>query len=550
MQSSDSDLLQKYAHENCEEAFASLISRHLNMVYTAALRQIRSHQLAEEIAQSVFIDLSRNAKKLRPDSLLSAWLYQITRRTAVDVLRRESRRQAREQLAVQLADMNAAESEWAGIEPLLDEAMESLSQHDREALLLRFFENKTLREVGATFGTSEDAAQKRVSRAVEQLRHFFTKRGAAVSGIGLGALLSANAVQAAPVALAATISSAAALSAAAISPASLAVKTIIMTTSQKIIIATVAAVAVSAGVYQAVLIQDLNKQVTQLKQEQKPLLAQVEQLRTERDEATAQLSSAQKQIETAHKEAAAVPKLRGDVSRLTALSKTMAAGGTNNDKLMKMMNDPNFKKAMTQNMMGGIATLYASLLKEMKLTKDEEKKFIDLLGADMGKNMEMGMKVLNGGDKKELVAARAADQKQLNEDLKGLLGEERFAQYQQFGEARPYHAIVDGFQKDLAEENAMTKEQSDQMFQIVFAESKAVQPAVKDDPESIRSNELIERQLERKRKASENILAKAATVLNPAQLKAFAEYQNRQFDQMKVSLEMSKAFMTGADEKK
>src|SRR5205085_2624864 len=99
------ELLEQYK-EGSEEAFAALVHRYLDLVYSAALRQVRSPQFAEEVAQSVFTDLSMNARRLKPDTVLSAWLYQVTRRTAVDVVRRESRRQAREQLAVQLSDMN------------------------------------------------------------------------------------------------------------------------------------------------------------------------------------------------------------------------------------------------------------------------------------------------------------------------------------------------------------------------------------------------------------------------------------------------------------
>src|SRR5438552_4883884 len=97
--------------------------------------------------------------------------------------------------------MNATATDWAQIEPLLDEAMHALDATDRAAVLLRYFENKSLREVGVTLGTSDDAAQKRVSRAVERLREFFAKRGITMGASGLGLVISANAVQAAPVGL-------------------------------------------------------------------------------------------------------------------------------------------------------------------------------------------------------------------------------------------------------------------------------------------------------------------------------------------------------------
>src|SRR2546426_10118891 len=137
------DLLRQYDRQKSEEAFATLVRRHLDLVYSAALRQVRSPQLAEEVAQSVFTDLSRNAARLKSDTVLTAWLYQVTRRTAIDVVRGEARRQLREQLAVELTDMNTHPSTWLQIEPLLDEAMESLDAGERSAILLRFLENRS-----------------------------------------------------------------------------------------------------------------------------------------------------------------------------------------------------------------------------------------------------------------------------------------------------------------------------------------------------------------------------------------------------------------------
>src|SRR5262249_16073295 len=176
----DLELLERYAKEGSEDAFAALVHRHLDLVYSAALRQVHSPQLAEEVAQSVFTDLSRSARRMKPDTVLTAWLYQVTRRTAVDVVRRDSRRQLREQLAVELTDIHAHPSLWSQIEPLLEEAMENLDPVERTAILLRYFEERSLREVGQRLGTSEDAAQKRVSRAVERLREFLSQRGVTV----------------------------------------------------------------------------------------------------------------------------------------------------------------------------------------------------------------------------------------------------------------------------------------------------------------------------------------------------------------------------------
>src|ERR1043165_2827764 len=169
----DLELLHDYARHKSEEAFTALVHRHLNLVYSAALRQVRSPQLAEEVVQSAFMDLARQAPQLAPDTVLTAWLYQVTRRTAINVVRREARRQIREQVASELTAMNAPGNDWTHVEGILDEAMDALDDTDRTAVLLRYFENKSLREVGQLLGATDNAAQKRIGRAVERLREFF-----------------------------------------------------------------------------------------------------------------------------------------------------------------------------------------------------------------------------------------------------------------------------------------------------------------------------------------------------------------------------------------
>jgi RNA polymerase sigma factor (sigma-70 family) len=202
-------LLGRYVRQNAEDAFAEIVRRHLGLVHSAALRQVRSPQLAEEVAQSTFIKLARNARQLAPETILTAWLYQVARREAIDVVRREARRQLREQIATEMNAIRAGASDWAQVEPLLDEAMDALDQTDRAAVLLRYFENKSLREVGESLGTSDDTAQKRVSRAVDRLRDFLAKRGVTSGAAGLSLLISTHAVQAAPAGLVTTITTAA-----------------------------------------------------------------------------------------------------------------------------------------------------------------------------------------------------------------------------------------------------------------------------------------------------------------------------------------------------
>jgi RNA polymerase sigma factor (sigma-70 family) len=247
MSDTDLQLLARYTRQHADDAFAELVRRHLDLVFSAALRQVRSPQLAEEVAQSAFTDLARQAHRLAPDTILSAWLYQVTRRTAIDVVRREARRQLREQVACELTAMNTTLADWTHIEPILDEAMQALEEDDRTAVLLRYFENKSLREVGQALGTNEDTARKRVGRAVGRLRDFFAQRGITIGASGLVIAISANAVEAAPAGLAVTISAAAALAGKSLATAATATKAIAMTTLQKTLITVILTLSVGSG---------------------------------------------------------------------------------------------------------------------------------------------------------------------------------------------------------------------------------------------------------------------------------------------------------------
>jgi RNA polymerase sigma factor (sigma-70 family) len=214
MMSDDMTLLREYAGCNSEEAFAALVSRHVNLVYSVALRQVRDPHLAEEITQAAFIILARKAKSLGPETILPGWLCRTARYVSANALTTQHRRQRREQEAFMESTLNsgcdapsqpADENVWRQIAPLLDDALARLGQKDHDALVLRFFENKSLGEVGAAIGASEDTARMRVNRALEKLRKFFTKRGVRSTAETIAGTISANSVQAAPAALAKSV---------------------------------------------------------------------------------------------------------------------------------------------------------------------------------------------------------------------------------------------------------------------------------------------------------------------------------------------------------
>jgi RNA polymerase sigma factor (sigma-70 family) len=247
----DSVLLKEYVEHGSEEAFATLVARHVNKVYSIALRHTRNAHQAEEITQAVFVILTRRSRQLGKRVILAGWLCRTARLSAMTFVRSETRRTRREQEAHMQNLLSESESEiWPRIAPLLDAAMAGLSQADHDAVALRFFDGKSMREIGAALGASEDAVKMRVNRAVEKLRIFFTRRGIVCSAAVLTTAISANAVQAAPTGLAVTISTAATLSGTAIATTATttATKAIAMTTVQKTLAAGIVAVAVAAGV--------------------------------------------------------------------------------------------------------------------------------------------------------------------------------------------------------------------------------------------------------------------------------------------------------------
>src|SRR5207249_4905717 len=204
----DAQLLRRYAEAGSESAFGELVSRHIDLVYSAALRQVGGDaHLAQDVTQIVFADLAGKARAVSHHGVLTGWLYQATRYAASKVVRTERRRANREKEAVAMRELSS-DANWERLGPVLDEAMSRLGAKDRDAVLLRYFERKELRAVGDALGTSEEAARKRVSRALERLRRYLTTRGVTLSAAMLATALTGNAVQAAPAALAGAISAA------------------------------------------------------------------------------------------------------------------------------------------------------------------------------------------------------------------------------------------------------------------------------------------------------------------------------------------------------
>ena len=202
-QTHDSELLHRYVVDGSEDAFSVLVRRHVNLVYSVALRHTGNPSQAEEITQAVFVILARKAHSLREGTVIPGWLHKTAWFAADNFRKTEIRRKNREQEAYMQSLLNEPESNtWAQIAPLLDTALAGLSDQDRNAIVLRFFNGHRLSEVATALGVSEEAAKKRVGRALEKLRHFFIQRGVVLPAAVLITAISTYSVQAAPAGLA------------------------------------------------------------------------------------------------------------------------------------------------------------------------------------------------------------------------------------------------------------------------------------------------------------------------------------------------------------
>jgi len=204
----DSELLRRFVDQRQQEAFAQLVRRHVNLVYAAALRHVRGDRhRAEDITQEVFIDLARKAAALAHHPSLAGWLYSSAHFAAVNAIRREQRRKAREKEADMIPAPDgspANETDWEQIRPLLDDALQELEEHDRQPVVLRFFGQQTFAAIGEQLGLTENAAQKRVERALDQLNAALTRRGVTSTSVALGVVLTQAGVSA-PASLAASV---------------------------------------------------------------------------------------------------------------------------------------------------------------------------------------------------------------------------------------------------------------------------------------------------------------------------------------------------------
>lgn len=266
----DAELLRRYADTHAEEAFTELVSRHLPLVYSAAVRQLKDPDRARDVAQLVFLEVARQASRLRTHPAFGGWLHTTTFRLARRALRDDRRRERREQEAYAMQELDRDTDPADAPDPrrwkdVIDEALQELRDSDRTAVILRHLEGRSLREVGDSLGIGEDAARMRVQRALERLQTLLTRKGCAAAGSTLVADLAAHGLEAVPAGLAAEVVGGA-VSGAATTLLGTATGTSLVMTMKAPLVATAAAVLVVAGplVYWNYRLAHVRTQIEQL----------------------------------------------------------------------------------------------------------------------------------------------------------------------------------------------------------------------------------------------------------------------------------------------
>jgi RNA polymerase sigma factor (sigma-70 family) len=308
-------LLGQYIKEGSEQAFAQLVTQHIDLVFSTAVRRLGGDtDLAQDLVQIVFTDLARKAGRLPQEVVLAGWLYRHTCFTASKMIRGNRRREAREKKVVEMNALNEnPDPSWEQVAPFLDEAMQHLGACERDAIVLRYFERHDLHAVGAALGMTEEAARKRVTRALEKLRGYFARRHVTLSASALGSMLALQAVTSAPAGLALGVAGPATAAAVAASGAALTFFKIMTITRFKLVVGG-AILATSMAI--PLIVQ--HQTIQRLQRENSALrfpLAELEQLQTD-NQRLGKLETDAQELERLRKNQIELMRLRGEIGAL------------------------------------------------------------------------------------------------------------------------------------------------------------------------------------------------------------------------------------------
>ena len=468
----DATLLARYARDRSEEAFAELVRRHLTLVYSAALRRTDgdAHR-AKDVAQIVFTGLARDAAPLSRHQALAGWLYAATRNAAIDLLRAERRWPEREKKAHLMEEISSSPeipADWEQLRPVLDDAMEELDERDREAVLLRFFEGQPFASVATALRLTEDAARKRVDRALEKLGALLQRRGITSTGGALAVVLANQVSVAAPASLAASITAAAMAGAGAATGASVAgaAGIFIMSTAKIVtgITAVLALVGIGSAVYQA--------------RASREAAAAVASVTAERDALRARIAALEKRVQQSDTSLAVTQKEVGAAPKPTE-PPAPSKGGSQNSTLDFVLQHPETHAAFIEQNVLRAKVRYDGLFRKAGLSAEQQERVLSLLKEARATSLDMlvGLRTqgfdLGNNENPEAVTkmmsktGREAMQRR-EAGLRAVLGDGGFAAFKQYTGTIPHRNVAEQMAGQLYNtDEPLTAQQADRLVEIL-----------------------------------------------------------------------------------
>jgi RNA polymerase sigma factor (sigma-70 family) len=551
-------LLAEYAENGSEAAFRELVARYIDLVHSAAVRLVNGDtHLAEDVTQTVFADLARKARALSRDVMLGGWLHRHTCFIASKTLRSERRRLARERQAVEMnATEDHAAANLAQVAPVLDEAINQLGAEDRAAILLRFFEQNDFRSLGAALGSNEDAARKRVQRALVKLESLLKRRGVTLSVTALGTVLATQALTAAPAGLAASISTAALAGAATGGATSWTLLNIMSMTKLKVGV-------VSAIVIAGASVPWIAQHRTQnaLRAANETLLQQsqqIAQLASENERLSNRLARATTPAPSANGPSPELLRLRGEVGRLrqqNAAEKSASKAKTDGPSALSgATSNPEMWKVIRDQQKGGMTMVYKAFAKRLELPAEQVDKLNDLHADHVMENLDRITEALrarkNGEEINQIFAEQEAA---LLEKARALLGEEGFAQYQEYNRNLTSHLTAEQFKGQFSGDKAVKEEKSKQLYQLMQDETQrtlanAGLPADFQTVPSLNfrnfaSESEAEKNLMLLDGIYERVAAQSAAFLTPEEIAKFDEFRVKAINGNRLALTMNRKLM-------
>ncbi len=548
-------LLAQYAETGSEAAFREVVTAYLNLVYSTALRLVnRDSHLAEDVTQRVFADLAKMAGSLSKDVMVGGWLHRHTCYIASKTMRGEQRRQARELTAALMNELDQpSESEIAALSPVLDEAINKLGSVDRDAIVLRFFEQRDFKEVGAALGSNEEAARKRVNRALDKLRATLERRGVTLSTVALGTALSASALTAAPAAMVVGITSSAIATAAAGGGTALTILHLMSIT--KFQAGVIAAVAIALTV--PLVVQ--HQTATKLRAENESLRAEaqrVDSLTKDNERLSNQLAAIRQPTPALNKDQTReLMRLRGEVGALrkTTDEAVAAAEKSSEPPLTGITGNPEMNKMLRDQQKLGLSAIYKGFSNREKLAPEKTDELNNLLADHVMTNIAHITSILREGKSpQEMDKIFTQQEAETKEQVKKLLGDEAYGKYEEYNRTLISYLTAQQFKEMIPGDKARKDEVAKQLYDLMEQEKQKVLAARGLSPDyqtvptlnfrNIASEEEGERNIQLLDSIYEQVQSNAA-FLKPEELEKLSQFRKLAVNNNRLGLTLNRKLM-------